>query len=64
MNPHVTLKLKDGAYVRVHSGPSVRCVYERWSCGVCGTYASTANTYRVLSKTCAEHACLIPKAAP
>ena len=47
--------------IRVRSGPTVNCAYTEWSCGLCGTYTSTTNTYRQISKTCADHACLIPE---
>lgn len=65
---HVTLKVVGQSadpglqqLIRVKSGPTDNCVWTAWSCGVCGSYTSKTNTYRVINKTCAEHACLIPK---
>lgn len=65
MSGHVTLKVIGSAsptqqqMIKVHSGPSVNCAYEPWSCGQCASYASSNNIYRVISKDCGEHACLI-----
>jgi hypothetical protein len=65
---HVTLKVVGHPsdpelqqLIRVRSGPTVRCVWTPWSCGLCGSYTSPYNTYRVIEKTCSEHACLIPE---
>lgn len=66
MSTHVTLKVVGSSspalqqVVRVRSGPTVNCAYEPWGCGQCASYASRDNTYRVISKDCGEHACLIP----
>lgn len=65
---HVTLKVvsltSEPAHqkvIRVRSGPTVNCAYEPWSCGLCASYCSRTNTYRVIDKQCSDHACLIPK---
>lgn len=65
---HVTLKVVGIALepahqqlIKVRSGPTVNCAYEPWSCGLCGTYTSSTNTYRRIAKTCTDHSCLIPK---
>lgn len=64
---HVTLKserpgdFSTPRWIKVRSGPGVNCVREPWDCGLCASYASRTNTYRVISKTCSDHACLIPK---
>lgn len=65
MASHVTLKVIGSPspslqqMIKVRSGPSVNCAYEPWSCGQCASYASSNNIYRVISKDCGEHACLI-----
>lgn len=65
MSGHVTLKVIGSAsptqqlMVKVHSGPTVNCAHEPWACGQCASYASRDNVYRVISKDCGEHACLI-----
>lgn len=46
---------------KVHSGPSVNCAREPWDCGLCASYCSRTNTYRVIDKQCSDHSCLIPK---
>lgn len=68
MRTHVYLKVvgvtSDPALqqvIRVRSGPTVDHAETEWSCGLCSTFTSKTNTYRVISKTCADHACLIPK---
>ena len=67
MSAHVTLKsempgdFSTHRWFKVRSGPTVNCACEPWGCGVCFSYTSRTNTYRVLSKTCSDHACLIPK---
>ena len=68
MTTHVTMKVLGSSspalqqMIRVHSGPSVDCAREPWSCGQCASYASRNNIYRVISRDCGEHACLIPAA--
>jgi hypothetical protein len=68
MSTHVTLKVIGSPspslqqMIRVHSGPTVNCAREQWACGQCASYASSNNIYRVISKDCGEHACLIPAA--
>jgi hypothetical protein len=64
---HVTLKSEMPGdfsvhrWTKVRSGPSVNHVREPWDCGLCASYASLTNTYRVIDKNCSDHACLIPK---
>lgn len=46
---------------RVRQGPSMNCAREPWDCGLCASYCSRTNTYRVIDKQCSDHSCLIPK---
>ena len=63
---HVTLKVVGCSdiglqrHIRMRSRPTGGAS-EPWACGTCFSYATKHDTYRLISKTCSDHSCLIPK---
>lgn len=68
VDSHVTLKVVKHTgdpqldqHIRMRSRPSGGGASAVWECGVCLSYVTRVATYRLISPTCPDHSCLIPR---